>query len=220
MNFSSAPFQTWVAVAIAACSLAATSAPPGTKTASMDLFARATDPNPTLNSYTASAQLSALLHTVVPIHKTFGGHVYYLRPNRKIEFDNVPGPLSRFKDLASTTPTYEQAMEQYAITPLIDNGTASTYSLVPKKPGGRVKSVVVTIGDQSAMLNGARWSYKNGGSLTISQNYMNVGNFRLPAKATISAHSPGYSVDGTLSFGNYQPNATVSPSVFASPSGQ
>ena len=188
------------------------------KTASMDLLARATNPNPTLNSYTASAQLSALLHAVIPVHKTFNGNVWYLRPNRKIEFQGVSGALSRFRDLASTTPTYQQAMEQYAITPLTDDGTLSTYSCVPKKTGGRVKNVVVSISDDSALLNSAQWNYTNGGKLTFSQTYMNVGNYRLPAKANISAHFPGYSVDGTLTFSKYQPNATVSPSVFVSPS--
>jgi hypothetical protein len=195
----------------------AAASPPSSQPASMNLLARATNPNPTLNSYTASAQLSAMLHAVIPIHKSFGGSVYYLRPNRKIEFQNVPGPLSRFKDLASTTPTYEQAMVEYAITPQTDNGTVSAYLLVPKKAGGRVKSISVTIADQTALLSTAHWAYTNGGSLTFGQTYLNVGNFRLPAKATISARFPGYSVDGTLTFSNYQPNATVSPSVFASP---
>jgi hypothetical protein len=186
----------------------------------LTLLARATNPNPTLNSYTASAQLSALLHAVLPVHKTFNGSVYYLRPNRKIEFQGVPGALSRFRDLASTTPTYEQATQLYAITPLADDGTVSTYSLVPKKTGGRVKNIVVSVGDTSALLSKAQWNYTNGGTLTFGQTYMNVGSYRLPAKATISARFPGYSVDGTLTFSKYEPNAAVAPSVFASPSSQ
>jgi hypothetical protein len=205
-------------VLLATVVLATVAATPAPRTASMDLLARATDPNPTLSSYTATAQLSALMHAVVPIHETFPGTVYYLRPHRKIEFQGVPGPLSRFRDLASTTPTYEQAMQQYAIAPLTDNGTLSTYSLVPKKSGGRVKNVVVTINDTTALLNGAQWNYTNGGTLKFQQTYTNVGIYRLPAKATINARFPGYSVDGTLTFSNYKPNATVSPSVFASPS--
>ena len=44
--------------------------------------------------------------------------------------------------------------------------------------------------------------------------YTNVGTFRVPARTNISAHFPGCSVDGTLTFGNYSPNAAVSPSVF------
>jgi hypothetical protein len=187
------------------------------QTASLDLLRRAADPNPTLTSYTASAQLSAILHALVPIRKNMSGTVYYLKPRRKIEFQNVSGALARFKDLASSTPTYDEAMAQYTITPLTDDGTTSTYSLVPKNAGSRVKSVTVSVGDQSVLVTNARWAYTNGGSLVFSQVYSNVGSFRLPAKATIAARFPGYSVDGTLTFSNYKPNAAVSPSVFATP---
>jgi len=184
----------------------------------MNLFARATNPNPTLNSYTASAQLAALLHAVIPIHKTLNGTVYYLRPTRKIEFENVPGPLSQFKELAQTTPSYDQAMQDYAITPQTDDGKYSTYSLVPKKPGGRVKSITIVITDRTALLKSAHWFYTNNGSLMFTQHYHTTGNYHLPWKATIEARFPGYSVDGTLTFSNYQLNATVPPSIFASPS--
>lgn len=187
------------------------------QTASMDLLRRAADPNPTLTSYTASAQLSATLHALVPIHKNVSGSVYYLKPRRKIEFQGVSGPLARFKDLASSTPTYDEAMAQYAITPLTDDGTISTYSLVPKNTDSRVKNVTVTVDDRSALVTHARWAYTNGGSLSFDQVYANVGIFHLPSKATIAARFPGYSVDGTLTFANYNPNAAVSPSVFASP---
>jgi hypothetical protein len=206
-----------IVLAVALCFATAAADAQAAQTASMDLLRRAVDPNPTLNSYTASAQLSATLHVVIPVHKTFSGTVYYLRPKRKIEFQNVSGELSRFKDLASQTPSYEQVMAQYTIAPLADNGTISTYSAVPKKPGGRVKSITLTITDATALIARAQWAYSNGGALSFDQTYTNVGQYRLPAKANIGAHFPGYSVDGTLTFANYQPNATVSPSLFASP---
>jgi hypothetical protein len=37
------------------------------------------------------------------------------------------------------------------------------------------------------------------------------------AKGDIAARFPGYSVDGTITFSNYAPNAPVSPSVFVTP---
>ncbi|HEY6485979.1 MAG TPA: hypothetical protein VIX83_06330 [Candidatus Cybelea sp.] len=204
--------------AAAALSLVLTAQHAGVaQTASLDLLRRAVDPNPTLNSYTASVQLSATLHVLIPVHKNLRGTVYYLRPRRKIEFENVSGALSRFKDLASQTPSYEQATAEYTIAPLQDNGTISTYSAVPKKPGGRVKSVTLTVSDTTALIAHAQWAYSNGGSLSFDQNYTNVGQYRLPAKTNIAARFPGYSVDGTLTFAMYRPNATVSPSVFASP---
>jgi hypothetical protein len=181
---------------------------------SIDLLRRAVNPNPTLQSYTASAQLSATLHVVIPVHKTYEGKVYYLKPRRAIEFQNVSGALSRFKDLATSTPTYDEAMAQYTITPGTNNGTVSTYLFVPKKQGSRVKSITLTVNDASALVSHAQWAYTNGGSMSFDQTYLTVGTFRLPAKTNISAHFPGYSVDGTLTFGSYNPNVPVSPSVF------
>jgi len=181
---------------------------------SIDLLRRAVNPNPTLQSYTASAQLSATLHVVIPVHKSYDGKAYYLKPRRAIQFQNVSGALSRFKDLAASAPTYEEAMAQYTITPGTNNGTISTYTFVPKKQGSRVKSITLTVNDASALVSHVQWAYTNGGGMSLDQTYTNVGTFRLPAKANISARFPGYSVDGTLTFGNYNPNAPVSPSVF------
>jgi len=185
--------------------------------ASLDLLRRAADPNPALQSYTASAQLSATLRAVVPVHETFTGTAYYLKPKRKIEFEDVPGPLSRFKDLAASTPTYEEASGQYEITPLDDAGGVSQYVLIPKNANSRVKSLTVNVNDSSALITHARWLYTNGGTLDFDQTYSQIEQFWLPSKVTITARFPGYSVDGVLSFDNYKPNASVAPSVFASP---
>jgi hypothetical protein len=210
--------RTFAAAAIAAATIAATSPPAATHVPPLSLLQRASNPNPTLNSYIAQAHLDAILHALIPIHKTFDGTVYYLRPKRKIELQGVPGPLSQFKDLVTTTPTFEQVMEQYTVTPKTDNGKLSTYSLVPKATGGRVKELIITISDHNAFMRTSQWNYNNGATLVFTQTYMKVGDFQLPRKADINAHFPGYSVQGTLTFSNYQPNATVAPSVFASPS--
>lgn len=185
--------------------------------ASLDLLRRAADANPGLQSYTASAELSATLHALVPVHRTFTGTVYYLKPRRKIEFQNVSGPLSRFKDLASSTPSYEELTADYTVTPLGDTGTLSSYTLVPKKSGSRVEKLNVTIDDALALVRHAQWLYAGGGRLELDQTYTRVGTFQLPAKADIAARFPDYSVDGTLSFSGYKPNAAVSPAAFASP---
>jgi hypothetical protein len=188
------------------------------QTASMALLRHATDANPGLHSYTASAVLSATLHALLPVHKTFNGTVYYLKPKRKIEFQDVSGPLSRFKDLASSVPSFGELTNEYTVTPLGDTGTLSSYSLVPKKAGSRVKNVTVTVDDTTGLIQHVQWSYTNGGALNLDQIYTKIGTFQLPATANISARFPGYSVNGALTFSGYQLNAAVSPSVFASPS--
>jgi hypothetical protein len=185
-------------------------------TASLDLLARAADPNPGLNSYIAAADLAATLHAPIPVHKSFHGTVYYLKPQRKIVFENVSGPLSQFKELTSTTPSYEGLLSAYTITPLEDDGTKSMYTLVPKKSGSRVSSIDVTVVDSTALVSRIVWKYMNGGSLSADQTYTSAGNFHVLGAEAISARFPDYNVDGTLRFSNYQLNATVDPSIFAS----
>lgn len=185
--------------------------------ASLNLLQRATDPNPGLNSYTGTAHLSATLHIIAPIHKEFDGNVYYLRPKRKIEFTNVSGTLSQFKDLVSSTPSYDEAAAQYRITPQSDDGVHSSYLLVPKNTGSRVKSLTVFVNDQTALIDRAQWAYNNGGTLSFENTYGNVGTYHLPSAANIQARFPDYSVDGTITFANYVPNAPVSPAVFGTP---
>jgi len=87
----------------------------------------------------------------------------------------------------------------------------STYSLAPKKADSRVKSLTVTVNDASALVMQVRWLYTNGGQLEFTQTYTKVQQFSLPSEVNITARFPGYSVDGTLSFSNYRPNASVSP---------
>ncbi|MGB6984403.1 MAG: hypothetical protein WBD74_00360 [Candidatus Aquilonibacter sp.] len=190
------------------------------QTASLDLLRRATNPNPGLNSYTGTAHLSATLHILAPIHKEYDGKVYYLRPKRKIEFENVSGALSKFKELMQSTPSYDEAAAQYTITPQSDDGTHSSYLLVPKNTGSRVKSLTVRVNDQSAMIDQAQWAYNNGGTLTFAETYDDVGTYHLPSAANIAARFPDYSVDGTITFAGYVPNAPVSAAVFASPKPQ
>jgi hypothetical protein len=203
-----------IIAALALAFLFATHAACAQQKASLGLLQRAIDPNPTLKSYTGSAHLSATLHVLLPVTKSFDGAVYYLRPKRKIAFQNVPHELENFKNQVSSTPTYEEMAAQYSISPLTDDGSASSYLLVPKKAGGRVKSVTISVDDRSMLITHAQWAYTNGATLTFDETYETVGTFHLPAQANIAARFPGYSVDGTMTFSNYIPNATVSSSIF------
>jgi hypothetical protein len=191
--------------------------PAGAQSPAPDLLRRATDPNPGLTSYTASANLSATLHVLVPVHKSYDGTVYYLKPKRKISFSGVSGSLSKFRDLVTSTPTYDDATKTYTIALLNDDGSDSSYSLVPKATGSRVKNLTLFVNDRTGLIDHAQWSYTNGGTLSFNESYEAVGMYRLPAKADIAARFPGYSVDGTITFSAYVPNAPVSPSVFATP---
>jgi hypothetical protein len=184
------------------------------QTAALDLLQSAADPNPALRSYVATATLIARLHPL-PLRKTFIGTAYYVKPTRKIVFADVPGPLSRFRTLATTTPSYAEAAATYSIAPLGDDGTFSTYQLVPKKSGTNVTDLVLTVDDKAALITHAVWHYRNGGALSFDEHYRTIGPFRLQSSIDITARFTGYSVDATIDFGDYRTNVEVSPAVFA-----
>lgn len=170
---------------------------------SVDLLRSAVDPNPALQSYTAAASLSAELHAVIPVRRTFVGTAYYRKPNQKIVFDNVTGPLRRFQELSSSLPPFEELVKQYSITAVSGNGVASTFALTPTREG-RVTSVTLRVDDRETLIARAVWAYTDGSRLTVDVTYTTVGNYRLPVEEHIAARFPAYRVDGVLRFSNFR----------------
>ena len=184
------------------------------QTASLDLLRTAVDPSPTLHSYTASAALVAEAHAVISLQRRFAGTVYYLKPKRTIVFDNLPPPLRRFRELITTTPTYDEAAAEYAITPLADDGKRSSYLLVPKKTGTRVASLRVIVDDREGLISRATWSYINGSRLTFDQAYEAVGPFRIATTIAVSARFPDYRLAGTIRLSDIRTNVPVPAALF------
>jgi hypothetical protein len=175
----------------------------------LDLLKTALNPNPTLKSYIATAELVAQTRPM-PLKRTFHGTAYYLAPTQKIVFDHVPGMLSRFQALSTNTLTWAQAKKDYAISPSGDDGKTSTFTLVPTTSGGRVTSLVVLVDDAAALMSRVVYHYRDGSVLSFDERYQTVGAFHVPAATNISAHFPGYSVEGMIRFTEYRTNVPVS----------
>jgi len=175
----------------------------------LHLLQMAMNPNPTLKSYIATAELVAKTHPL-PLSRTFHGTAYYVVPTQKFVFDNLPEFLSRFKALTTNAPTWAQAKRDYTISPSREDGKTSTFTLVPKTSGGRVTSVVFLVDDATALIHRVVYHYNNGSVLSFDERYQKVGAFHVPAATDISAHFPGYSVEGKIRFTAYRTNVPVS----------
>jgi hypothetical protein len=184
-------------------------------TASMDLFHRALNFNPQLRSYIASATLVARMYGPLPIQKTFTGSAWYLKPNLKIVFDNLPSALQSFQELSLSAITFQDPAK-YTVTPGADDGVTSVYALVPTNPDARVKQITFRIDDASAQIEEALWAYTNGSTLRVSPSYTMVSGMRVASRHQIIARYPNYRVDGTLTFSNYAINVPIDPNIFAS----
>jgi len=176
---------------------------------SPELLRKALDPNPALSTYVADASLSATLHSVLPVRKTLKGTAYYRKPKRKIVFDNVPPEFKQFSTLAATMPTYDQVQREYKTSPASDDGSSSTFTLLPISDDGRVSSLILRVGDSSHLLEQATWHYKGSNTLSVRPTYEKNGDFELLSSVAVVARFTGYSADGTLQFSNYRLNAAV-----------
>jgi hypothetical protein len=169
-----------------------------------DTLSTSMDPNPRLQSYTATASLEVHLHAIFPISRHFQGTATYVRPKGTVTFDNVPRALASLKTLGTTSPTLDQAAEIYTIAFVSDHGAHTVYSFVPKDTGSRVSSLTAAIDDCDKFITQVAWKYHNGATLSIQEKYATVGGYRLPTNIAISARFPGYSVDGAVELNNYR----------------
>lgn len=170
---------------------------------SLQLLQHALDPNPTLQSYTASATLAVILHAPLPVRKTLHGTVYYRKPTRKVVFSNVPPALRSFSEFAASMPAYDEFVREYRITPDSDDGKSSTYLLLPNRQG-RVVALNVRVGDESELIEEMLWTYVSNERLSVHPTYAKSDGFELLSSAAISAHFTGYNVDGTIGFSDYK----------------
>ena len=185
--------------------------------ASPALFHKAMGGDPALKSYTASATLAAHMTHPLPLRKTLNGKAWYLKPQLKINFDDVPKQLAKFKDLSASAASFDGSSAEYTLASGVDDGSTSTYDLNPKKSGTRVKTVTVVVTDATARVAKVQWNYADGSTLSVVPTYTTVSGIRVATTFQIDASFPGYGVDGTLTLSNVNVNAPVDPSVFASP---
>jgi hypothetical protein len=177
---------------------------------STDLLRSALDPNPQLQSFTASAVLHARLSAVVPVSKIFTGTAYYLKPNERIEFTNASGPLDRFRELRYGLPSYAQLAAANSIVLETDDGSVSNFKITPLVTR-RVRALTLAVDDRSALIRHAEWLYEDGSRLSVDSTYSVTGGVRLVSDERISARFPAYAVDGELHLENYRLNVPVDP---------
>jgi hypothetical protein len=169
-----------------------------------DTLSAAMDPNPRLQSYTATASLEVHLHALFTISRHFQGTATYTRPKGTVTFDSVPRNLESLKTLGTTSPTLDEAAALYTIAFVSDDGTHTVYSFVPKDTGSRVASLTATIDDCDKLITQVLWKYHTGATLSMQETYATFGGYRLPANIEIVAHFPGYSVSGTVVLSDYR----------------
>jgi outer membrane lipoprotein-sorting protein len=193
---------------------AASQGPAPLDAATNPLFKRMVALNGSLRTYTAAVKLDVALKTFPYISPTLEGNIYYKRPDKEaVVFDTVPALASQFKKVYPNVEPPARWTDLYDVAVLSDDGTLTTFRLVPKK-NGRVEHLDVKVDDSNATIKNYTWTYKDGGYVMFDQSFTSIDGNYLVDKQSGHVELPSYKADVTSNFSNYKLNVAVEDSVF------
>jgi hypothetical protein len=158
-----------------------------------------------VHSSIADIQVHTKLKGFPPISLTFHGHSYFRAPDKQqVVFDDVPGPI---KGMVRDSPSIEPAAmwdRYYHVAILSDDGSATTFHLVPRDLASPLASIDATLDDATGEMTQVHFVNTDGAETTTQQTYAQTGE----------SHGSGYKADVTTTLSNYQMNVPVPDSVF------
>lgn len=184
--------------------------------ASTDLLDRMAAINPGLRSFTATMNANVALKTFPFLTVQLVGTYYHREPDQnKIVFTSgVPAIAEQFDKLYAHVEPPSRWRDVYQVTVLSDDGTTTTYRLVPLKKGN-VEHVDARADDKNATVSWMRWNYDNGGYAEMNSRYGHVGDAVVVTSQTGHVQEPGYTADITSTIGGYKINAEIPDTVFS-----
>jgi len=178
------------------------------------LYKRMTQLNANLHTYKATVHLEVAMKSFPFLSPSLDGAVYYKQPDKTaVVFDTVPALAGQFKKVYPRLDPPSTWLAIYDVTVMSDDGTVTTFRLIPKK-NGRVEHLDVKADDANATIKEYTWTYKDGGFVTFAQTFETISGNLLPEKQTGHVELPSYKADVTSVFSNYQLNVQIADSVF------
>ncbi|MFY9779087.1 MAG: hypothetical protein WAJ85_01080 [Candidatus Baltobacteraceae bacterium] len=171
-----------------------------------------------VRSSVADIEVRTSMRSFPPASFTFHGHSYFKAPDKQaVVFDDVPGLM---RGLVKDSPSIEPVPlwpERYDATVVGDDGTTTTFHLVPKDSQSQLASADVEVADATGLVTRYTFNNANGSSVTTEQTYERIGSHEVVASQVGHARGHGYNAEVTTVFSNYRFNVPVSDDVFVKP---
>lgn len=180
-----------------------------------DLLARAAAVNPNLHSYTATLHAHVALKSFPYLSTDLTGTYYHKDPNKdKLEITSgLPGIAQQFSKLYPHFVSPARWAEVFDVSKENDDGTVTTYKLVPKKRGN-IDHIDAAINDKDATVSSMTWHYYNGGSASMNNKYSTLDGNQVVTAQSGNVDEPAYKGDINATLDNYKMNASIPDTVF------
>lgn len=182
------------------------------------ILARVIERNPELSSYQGRMHVDIRMISFPFIRQHLDGTTYYKRPsNYEVVFDRVPSYARGFERLYSDVGDPATWERRFVVTPAGEvtyEGHRDIALRMVQRVRGMIDHETVLIDPSVWAIDQIRYDYYNGGSITMSQAFRNVGGYSLLVSQRADIAIPHIRAVAYGTYDNYQANVAVDEAVF------
>ena len=209
---------TFAAGAFALSALLGTPASAQNQSSPEDLVRAVIARNAEMQSYQAQVSVDFRLRSFPYISQHLNGTTYFKRPdNFEVVFEKVPSYAKGFDKLYSDIDDPTSWAKRFDLS-LVGSQTVAGHRDVivrlVQKVRGQIDHQDVAIDPMTARIDAMSWSYYNGGTISMTQEFQHVGAFTVLAKQHATIRIPFVHASADAVYHHYRTNVAIDDSVF------
>jgi hypothetical protein len=183
------------------------------------LLARVIERNPSLGSYQGRLHVEVVMSSFPFLRQHLDGTTYYKKPsNYEIVFDRVPSYAKGFEKLFSDIGDPTDWSRRFKITydgqqPFGEHVDARLRMV--QKVRGMIDHETVLVNPVAGTIDQIRYDYYNGGHITMTQTFTDVGGYTMISGQEIEIQIPHVRAVAHGEYTDYQTNVAIDDAVFA-----
>ena len=188
------------------------------------ILARVNDRNENLSSYQGRLHVQVRMVSFPYIRERLEGTTYFKRPaNYEVVFDRVPwyagGFDKLYSDIGDAANWERRFVVSYAGLQRYAGRTDVVLRLV-QRVRGMIDHETVLVDPMGWAIDQIRYDYYNGGEITMTQQFREIGGYQLLAGQRAEIAIPHVRAVATASYDGYRTNVAIDDSVFRKGDGQ
>ncbi|MEO7039365.1 MAG: hypothetical protein ABI186_04970 [Candidatus Elarobacter sp.] len=212
-RFTAAAFAGLVALAAIPASAAAdrSTDPPA-------ILAKIAEQNPSLSSYQSRLHVELRMTSFPFVRQHLDGTTYYKRPsNYEVVFDRVPALAKGFDKMFSDVGDPSSWERRFVVTADGErdyNGHTDLALRLVQRVRGMIDHEAVLVDPTTWTVDSIRYDYYNGGHITMTQTFRDIGGYRMLAEQNAEIAIPYAKAVAHGVYSDYKTNVAVDDSVF------
>ena len=182
------------------------------------ILARVEERNPSLSSYQGRLHVDLRMTSFPFIRQHLDGTTYYKRPsNYEVAFDRVPSLAKGFDKMFSDVGDPASWEKRFTITADGEreyNGRTDIALRMVQRVRGMIDHETVLIDPTTWTIDSIRYDYYNGGHITMTQTFRDVGGYSMLAEQNAEIAIPYAKAVAHGTYTDYKTNVAVDDAVF------